>query len=95
MTNTSTLTSFKIPNQIKDDFHTVCKLNQSSMTSEIVRLVTHFISSENTRLKSYQLTSKEINELKHELFNVSHTSGVGVLNGYSVAALGGYSRPQI
>jgi hypothetical protein len=64
MTNTSTLTSFKIPNQIKDDFHTVCKLNQSSMTSEIVRLVTHFISSENTRLKSYQLTSKEINELK-------------------------------
>ena len=64
MTNTSTLTSFKIPNQIKGDFYTVCKLKQSSMTSEIVRLVTHFISSENTRLKSYQLTSKEINELK-------------------------------
>jgi len=72
MTNTSTLTSFKIPNQIKDDFHTVCKLKQSSMTSEIVRLVTHFISSENTRLKSYQLTSKEINELKQRKLTPTH-----------------------
>ena len=63
MTNT-TLMNFNIPNQIKDDFHTVCKFNQTSMTSELVRFIKNYISSENTRFKSYQMTSKELNELK-------------------------------
>ena len=63
MTNT-TLMNFNIPNQIKDDFHTVCKFNQTSMTSELVRFINNYISSENTRFKSYQMTSKELNELK-------------------------------
>jgi hypothetical protein len=60
----STLTTFKIPNQIKHDFHTICRLKQSSMTGEIVRLVTNYISQENTKLKQYQISSRELNELK-------------------------------
>ena len=63
MTNT-TLMNFNIPNQIKDDFHTVCKFNQSTMTSEIVRFINTYISQEGSRLKQYQQTSNEINELK-------------------------------
>jgi len=63
MTNT-TLMNFNIPNQIKDDFHTVCKFNQTSMTSEIVRFINTYISQEGSRLKQYQQTSNEINELK-------------------------------
>ena len=63
MTNT-TLMNFNIPNQIKDDFKTVCTFNQSTMTSELVRFINNYISSENTRFKSYHMTSKELNELK-------------------------------
>jgi len=63
MTNT-TLMNFNIPNQIKDDFKTVCTFNQSTMTSEIVRFINTYISQEGSRLKQYQQTSNEINELR-------------------------------
>ena len=63
MTNT-TLMNFNIPNQIKHDFHTVCKFNQTSMTSELVRFINKYISEENTRLRQYQISSRELNELK-------------------------------
>ena len=63
MTNT-TLMNFNIPNQIKHDFHTVCKFNQTSMTSELVRFINKYISEESTRLKQYQISSRELNELK-------------------------------
>ncbi len=68
MTNT-TLMNFNIPDQIKQDFHTVCKFNQTSMTSELVRFINNYISQENTRLKQYQVSSKELNELKQRKFN--------------------------
>jgi hypothetical protein len=60
----STLTTFKIPHQIKNDFHTICRLKQSSMTGEIVRLVTNYISQESNKFKQYQISSKELQELK-------------------------------
>ncbi len=63
MTNT-TLMNFNIPNQIKHDFHTVCKFNQTSMTSELVRFINKYISEESSRLKQYQISSRELNELK-------------------------------
>ena len=63
MTNTTMMT-MNIPNQIKDDFKTVCTFNQSTMTSEVVRFINNYISQESTRLKQYQQSSKEINELK-------------------------------
>ena len=63
MTNTTMMT-MNIPNQIKDDFKTVCTFNQSTMTSEIVRFINTYISQEGIRLKQYQQTSNEINELK-------------------------------
>ena len=63
MTNTTMMT-MNIPNQIKEDFKTVCMFNQSTMTSEVVRFINHYISQEGSRLKQYQQTSKEINELK-------------------------------
>ena len=63
MTNTTMMT-MNIPNQIKDDFKTVCTFNQSTMTSEIVRFINTYISQEGNRLKQYQQTSNEINELK-------------------------------
>ena len=63
MTNTTMMT-MNIPNQIKDDFKTVCTFNQSTMTSEIVRFINTYISQEGSRLKQYQQTSNEINELK-------------------------------
>ena len=56
--------NFNIPNQIKDDFKTVCTFNQSNMTSEIVRFINNYISQESIRLKQYQVSSKELNELK-------------------------------
>jgi hypothetical protein len=72
----STLTTFKIPNQIKNDFHTICQLKQSSMTGEIVRLVTNYISQESNKFKTYQLTSQELNELKQKKLSkpMSHPS---------------------
>ena len=63
MTNTTMMT-MNIPNQIKNDFKTVCTFNQSTMTSEIVRFINTYISQEGSRLKQYQQTSNEINELK-------------------------------
>ena len=63
MTNTTMMT-MNIPNHIKDDFKTVCTFNQSTMTSEIVRFINTYISQEGIRLKQYQQTSNEINELK-------------------------------
>ena len=63
MTNT-TLINFNIPNQIKHDFHTVCKFNHTSMTSELVRFINKYISEESSRLKQYQISSRELNELK-------------------------------
>ena len=63
MTNTTMMT-MNIPNKIKDDFKTVCTFNQSTMTSEIVRFINTYISQEGNRLKQYQQTSNEINELK-------------------------------
>jgi len=48
----------------KDDFKTVCTFNQSNMTSEIVRFINNYISQESIRLKQYQVSSKELNELK-------------------------------
>ena len=63
MTNTTMMT-MNIPNQIKDDFKTVCTFNKSTMTSEVVRFINNYISQESSRLKQYQQTSKEINELK-------------------------------
>jgi len=71
MTNT-TLMNFNIPNQIKNDFHTVCKFNQSTMTSEIVRFINNYISQESTRLKQYQVSSKELNELKQKKLTPTH-----------------------
>jgi hypothetical protein len=68
MTDT-TLMNFNIPNQIKQDFHTVCKFNQTSMTSELVRFINNYISQENTRLKQYQVSSRELNELKQKKLN--------------------------
>jgi len=56
--------TMNIPNHIKDDFKTVCTFNQSTMTSEIVRFINTYISQEGIRLKQYQQTSNEINELK-------------------------------
>ena len=71
MTNT-TLMNFNIPNQIKDDFKTVCTFNQSTMTSEIVRFINTYISQEGSRLKQYQQTSNEINELKQRKLTPNH-----------------------
>ena len=68
MTNTTMMT-MNIPNQIKDDFKTVCTFNQSTMTSEIVRFINTYISQEGIRLKQYQQTSNEINELKQRKLN--------------------------
>ena len=55
MTNTTMMT-MNIPNQIKDDFKTVCTFNQSTMTSEVVRFINNYISQESSRLKQYQQT---------------------------------------
>ena len=63
MTNTTMMT-MNIPNKIKDDFKTVCTFNQSTMTSEIVRFINNYISQEHIKLKQYQISSKELNELK-------------------------------
>jgi len=49
----TTLITLNVPNKIKDDFYTVCKVNQSSMTSEIVRFMNHFISEEVEKFKQY------------------------------------------
>jgi len=62
----TTLMNFNVPTNVKDDFQTVCRLNCTSMTSELVRFINTFISTENKRFKSYKIESKEINELKRK-----------------------------
>ena len=65
----TTLLNFRVTDQVKDDFMTTCKLNCTSMTSEIVRFMSKYISDENQRFKEYQLDSKEINNLKRQKLN--------------------------
>lgn len=65
----TTLLNFRVTDQIKDDFMTTCKLNCTSMTSEIVRFMNQYISNESKRFKSYQIESKEINDLKRQKLN--------------------------
>jgi hypothetical protein len=38
--------NFRIPKQLKDQFQQTCRRNQSFMTSELVRLVTHYLIEE-------------------------------------------------
>ena len=40
------LMNFRIPKQLKDQFQQTCRRNQSFMTSELVRLVTHYLLEE-------------------------------------------------
>ena len=40
------LMNFRIPKQLKDQFQQTCRRNQSFMTSELVRLVTHYLIEE-------------------------------------------------
>ena len=42
------------------------------MTSEIVRFINKYISEENTRLKQYQISSKELQELKQRKLTNQH-----------------------
>ncbi|CAC9538247.1 hypothetical protein [uncultured Gammaproteobacteria bacterium] len=65
----TTLLNFRVTNQVKDDFMTICKLNCTSMTSEIVRFMNRYISDESKRFKSYQIESMEINNLKKQRLN--------------------------
>ncbi len=65
----TTLLNFRVTDQVKDDFMTTCQLNCTSMTSEIVRFMNQYISDENKRFKSYQIDSKEINDLKRRKLN--------------------------
>ena len=63
------LLNFRVTDQVKEDFMTTCKLNCTSMTSEIVRFMSQYISDECKRFKSYQIESKEINDLKKRKLN--------------------------
>jgi len=60
----TTLMNFNVPTQVKNDFQTVCRLNCTSMTSELVRFINTFVLDESKRMKSYKIESKEINKLK-------------------------------
>ena len=60
----TTLLNLRVSNQVKDDFQTVCKLNSTTMTGEIVRFMSQFITDEIKRFKDYQNDSKEIEHLK-------------------------------
>jgi len=70
MNNTRTLITLNIPNKIKDDFYTVCKVNQSSMTSEIVRFMRNFIVDEVETFKQNRVNDKEINEFKRRIESI-------------------------
>jgi len=70
----ATLITLNVPNKIKDDFYTVCKVNQSSMTSEIVRFMNHFISEEVEKFKQNRVNTKEINEFKQRISSVPPTT---------------------
>jgi len=48
---------------------TTCKLNCTTMTSEIVKFMSKYISDESQRFKQYQIESREINNLKRERLN--------------------------
>ena len=65
----TTLLNFRVTDQVKNDFMTTCKLNCTSMTSEIVRFMNQYISNENKRFKQCQIESKEINNLKKQRLN--------------------------
>ena len=58
--------NFRVTDQLKDDFMTTCKLNCTTMTSEIVKFMSKYISDESQRFKQYQIESREINNLKRE-----------------------------
>jgi len=66
----TTLLNFRVTDQVKNDFMTTCKLNCTTMTSEIVRFMNKYISDENKRFKSYQIDSQEINELKRRRLDI-------------------------
>jgi len=61
--------NFRVTDQLKDDFMTTCKLNCTTMTSEIVKFMSKYISDESQRFKQYQIESREINNLKRQKLN--------------------------
>jgi len=58
--------NIRVPIDIKNDFHTICQINRSTITSEFVRFMKAFISDENKRFQTYQVESQQINELKRK-----------------------------
>ena len=57
----TTLLNFRAPDRIKDDFMEVCKLNCTTMTSELVKSMLEFISEGNERIRSYETESNKLN----------------------------------
>lgn len=58
----TTLLNFRAPNDIKDDFMKVCKLNCTTMTSEFVKFMLEFISEGSNRVKDYQTEFENCNK---------------------------------
>lgn len=57
----TTLLNFRAPDEIKDDFMRVCRLNCTTMTSEFVKFMLEFISEGNERIQNYKSESRNLN----------------------------------
>ena len=63
------LINFRVPNQTKNDFLNVCKLNCTTMTGELVRFMKNYILEESQRLIECSDRSSQIQNMRHQYDN--------------------------
>jgi hypothetical protein len=49
----TSLLNFKIPNQLKHDFHALCARNSTRMTTELIKMIREYVKRETVEQEAY------------------------------------------
>ncbi len=59
----TSLLNFRIPNELKHEFHLLCAENHTRMTTEMIRMIKEFVKRESIEQDAYKL-AKQVSEKK-------------------------------
>ena len=60
----TSLLNFRIPNQLKHEFHAQCAKNSTRMTTELIKMIREYVKRETVEQEAYDY-AKKITEKKH------------------------------
>jgi uncharacterized protein YjcR len=55
----TSLLNFRIPNQLKHEFHALCTQNRTRMTSELVRMIKEYLRNETVDQEAYRTAQRK------------------------------------